>query len=418
MRRQAGEVDDLRLDGDLLTEQLDLGSAVQQAAAQTALCLIAHEDHGALLPPQIMLQMMADTACIAHTAGRNDDLGHLVGVQSTGLLGGFGEPQIIEGQHLDAVLHQLNGLLIQITGQITGENGGGGLCQRTVHIYREVGHRGHQPPLLDLPDEIQQFLGTSHCKGRDDHVAALGKGAVQNPCQILGIFAFALPVFPVAVGAFGDDIIGLAQIGRIPDDGLLDIADIARKDDLAGLSIFGDGKFNKGRAQQVSGIHKTDVDAGAQLKGLVVIVDLDVVQGQLGVLGGIERLHHGATGPLALLVGPLSVALLNVGAVHQHDIHQLGGQTGGVHLTGVAHFIKDRHSPGVVDVGMGSKHIIHLAGMEGQLVVVDLITTLLQTAVNEDALAAGLQTMTAAGNSTGSTIKRQLHGSSSFDQNR
>ena len=225
-------------------------------------------------------------------------------------------------------------------------------------------------------------------------------------------------MFPVAVGAFGDDIIGLAQIGRIPDDGLLNVADIARKDDLAGLTIFGDGKFDKGRAQQVSGIHKTDVDAGAQLKGLIIIVNFHAVQRQLGVLGGVQGLHHGTACTLALLVGPLGVALLNVGAVHQHDVHQLGGQPGGIHLTGVAHFIKERNSSGVVDVGMGGEHIIHLAGMERQLVVVDLIPALLQAAVDEDALAAGLQTMTAAGNGTGSTIKRQLHGSSSFDQNR
>jgi hypothetical protein len=64
----------------------------------------------------------------------------------------------------------------------------------------------------------------------------------------------------------------------------------------------------------------------------------------------------------------------------------------------------------VVDVGVGGEHDVHLAGMEGQLVFFDLVPALLQAAVNEDALAAGVDAMAAAGDGTGCTKKRQFHG--------
>ena len=52
---QALEVDDAGLNGDLFAEELDRLGPLQQAAAQGALPLIAHKDHGALRPPQVVL---------------------------------------------------------------------------------------------------------------------------------------------------------------------------------------------------------------------------------------------------------------------------------------------------------------------------------------------------------------------------
>lgn len=52
---QALEVDDAGPDGDLLAEELDGLGPLQQAAAQGALRLITHKDHGALRPPQVVL---------------------------------------------------------------------------------------------------------------------------------------------------------------------------------------------------------------------------------------------------------------------------------------------------------------------------------------------------------------------------
>ena len=59
--RKALEVDDLRLDGDLLAEELDLFNAVEQSAAQRAGRLEADEHDRAVRAPEVVLEVMADT---------------------------------------------------------------------------------------------------------------------------------------------------------------------------------------------------------------------------------------------------------------------------------------------------------------------------------------------------------------------
>ena len=66
------------IDGDLFAKQLHTLGPFQQGAAQCALTLKAHEHHGTLRAPQIVLQVVADAARIAHTGGRNNDLGRVV----------------------------------------------------------------------------------------------------------------------------------------------------------------------------------------------------------------------------------------------------------------------------------------------------------------------------------------------------
>lgn len=71
---EAMEVDDPRPHGDLLAEELDRADAVEEPSAQAALGLIAHEHHGALRPPEVVLEVVANTASVAHTGGGDDHL--------------------------------------------------------------------------------------------------------------------------------------------------------------------------------------------------------------------------------------------------------------------------------------------------------------------------------------------------------
>ena len=98
VRTKAGEVDNSGTDGDLFPEKLDRFCTFQQTAAERALCLIAHEDDGAFRSPEIVLEMVTDTACVTHARGRDNDFGGAVFVQGTGLLGGVGEGQAREGK--------------------------------------------------------------------------------------------------------------------------------------------------------------------------------------------------------------------------------------------------------------------------------------------------------------------------------
>ena len=223
VRGQALEVDNAGIDGDLLAKQFHGLSPLQQTAAQRALCLIAHKDHGALLTPEVVLQVVADPAGIAHSRGGDDDLGAFVHIQSLGLVGGLYQSQAGEGEQIFSPLEDSDGLLIQIAPQVTGVDPGCLCRQGAVHTDLEGGEALHQALVLDLPQEIEQLLGAAHSKGGDDDVAAPGEGVVDELGQGLHIALRDL-VVPVAVGGLHHHIVCLFQKLRIADDGLIDIA--------------------------------------------------------------------------------------------------------------------------------------------------------------------------------------------------
>ena len=111
---EALEIHNAGVDGDLLPEELHRLGPLQQAAAQSALGLIAHKDHGALPPPQVVFQVVADAARVTHARGGDDDLGGGVQVQGLGLLGGLDQGEPREGEQVLAPLEHGDGLLVQI----------------------------------------------------------------------------------------------------------------------------------------------------------------------------------------------------------------------------------------------------------------------------------------------------------------
>lgn len=80
-------------------------------------------------------------------------------------------------------------------------------------------------------------------------------------------------------------------------------------------------------------------------------------------------------------------------------------EPGGENAALEAVFDEHGHPAGVVDVGVGDEHIVDAARGKGQGAVVHLVPALLQSAVDEDALAAYLQTMAAAGDALVSAEK-------------
>ena len=84
----AGESAHLGGDADVFAKELDLLRALDDLAAERALGLIADEEDGGLFAPEVVLQMVADAAGVAHAAGGEDDLGRLIEVDGLALLGG------------------------------------------------------------------------------------------------------------------------------------------------------------------------------------------------------------------------------------------------------------------------------------------------------------------------------------------
>ena len=120
------EIDDLGPDGDVLSEQLHAGGAVQQVAAQRTGDWKPHEYHGAVRPPQVVLQVVANAAPrVAHLP--------LAEMMTLGVLSMFSsldlhrlrQVQAGEAEHMCTILHQRQGVVIQIAMQIAAEDGSG-----------------------------------------------------------------------------------------------------------------------------------------------------------------------------------------------------------------------------------------------------------------------------------------------------
>ena len=119
-----------------------------------------------------MLEVVADTARLAHAAGRKDDFGHRVGVDHPGFVTGNADPQPRELDRIDVGVQQRPGLGIVTLFIRVLENAGGLNGQRAVDVDREVAVAGDKTFFLDLPDEVEQLLGAAHRKAGDDHIAA------------------------------------------------------------------------------------------------------------------------------------------------------------------------------------------------------------------------------------------------------
>ena len=213
----------------------------------------------------------------------------------------------------------------------------------------------------------------------------------------------------VAVGGLHKRIVRIFDVFRVLDDGLVQIADIAREYQLGRGFALGDPQLDAGRTQQMPHVHESHLDARGQLHTLCIVHTNKQFQGRFGILHRIHGFHRLCTGALPLAVFPLSFKFLNVRRVPQHDAAQLHCGVRGVDLSPEAVARQQRQLTGVVDMGMGDQHPVDLAGCHrDRLVLVDILA-LLHTAVDEEPLPGCLDQCAAAGDFVVRTQKRDLH---------
>ena len=81
-----------------------------------------------------------------------------------------------------------------------------------------------------LTDKIQKLLRAAHGKAGDDDIAALVERRLQHGAQIADIIRFRA-VAAVPVGGFHNKVIRVARVGRVLDERLMGVADVAREND-------------------------------------------------------------------------------------------------------------------------------------------------------------------------------------------
>ena len=352
--------------------------------------------------------MVADAARLAHAAGREDDLRHAVRVDHAGFLAGHADPQPRESDGVDALLQQRKGLLVKAVRVGIFKNARCFDGQRAVNVHREVAVPLDKAFFFDLADEVEHLLRAAHRKAGDDHIAAPVEGALQNFGQLVHIVR-ARAVAAVAVGRLHEHIVRFLNVGRVLDDGLVQVADIAGEDQLRGGVALGDPQLDAGRAQQVAHIHEPDLDARGKLHPSLIRNAREQLHGRFGVLHGVHGLHRFRAGALALAVFPLRFKFLNVGGVPQHDAAQLHRGVRCIDLAPEAVAHQQRQHTGVVDVGVGGQHPVDLARCHrDRLVLVDILA-LLHAAVDQKAPPGGFDHGTAAGDLMVRAQKRDLH---------
>ena len=273
-----------------LVEKLDAFRTVHQDSAEGSHRLIADEKHRALRSPEVVLQVMAYTSRITHTAGRDDYLRRLVFIDGDGVLLCDGQFQPGKDQRVDSRPDRPAHVLIQIVRVALQEDPRGLDGERAVHIHREVTVSPDQLALFDLPDKIQNLLCSANREGGDDHVSAAIQGFLDTRGQLCHIIHPLGAVEPVAVGGFDHEIIRLLDMLRVLQDRLVGVAHISAEADFPSLSILLQPDLDGRGAQKVAYIRHADADGFVDLDRLAVGAGAKLFQDSLRVFHGVDRL--------------------------------------------------------------------------------------------------------------------------------
>jgi len=106
------------------------------------------------------------------------------------------------------------------------------------------------------------------------------------------------------------------------------------------------------------------------------------------------------------------VGLLEIGRIEDHEIGKLARGGGGHDRALEAALAKERQPAAMVEMGMGQKHAIDRGGVEAEglgILEVERPAALMEAAIDQDALAGGLDQMARAGDVLGRAVKRYSH---------
>ena len=409
MTAHAGQHGDLGVHGDLVAEDLHGLFPVVELAPERAHRLIAHKEHGALRPPEVILQVVADASGVAHAARGEDDLGRPVVVERHGVLFGDGGVQVVKIQRIHAAADERARLVVEKARVGLQKDARGLVCKRAVDVDRKVRMPVHHAGVLDLADEIQQLLRAADGKRRDDDVAAAVKralDAVGKRTEIIRPFTVAA----VAIGRLDEHVVRARDGLRVAQERLIHVADVAGKDDLLFHIALGEPRLDARAAEQVADVREADDDVLPDLHALPVGARAQQREHALGVLERIERLGRGASSAGGLASPPLGLGHLDVRRVAQHDAAQVARRLRCVDRAAKALLIQQRQVAGVVHVRVRDEHELDLRRRDGDVDVLKLVAPLLHAAVDQAVMPADLEQGAASGHLVVGADKCQLHG--------
>ena len=317
--------------------------------------------------------------------------------------------QIGERQRIDALLDQFTRFFIitvvrmplKYRRRLDGE--------RAVHIDGKIAVTRHQLLFLDLTDEVKHFLRASDSKGRNDHIAAAVERPLNHFCQFSHVIRLFVAVTPVTVRGFHNHVIRLRNVAGIADDRLIQVADIARKNNFFRHAIFCEPQFDARGPQQMPGIDQTHPDAVCDVDHLIIGLSRQERDSSHGVFHGKRRDILRFSQPLPLAVPPLGLKFLDMRAVAKHDVAQICRGLCGIDRPAETLCIQHREIARMIDMCVCKQNKIEIRRRHGKISVLIEIFTLLHTVVDQKFLSRSFQIITAAGYLMIRPDKHQFH---------
>ena len=194
-------------------------------------------------------------------------------------------------------------------------------------------------------------------------------------------------------------------------------ADVAGKKEpllLSAVVLVDDLQQDLRRAEDVAGVEKGQRHPVGDRHRPLVAERHELAQAALGVLLHIERFDRRQAVLGAVLVEPLGVLLVDVGAVVQHDLAQVARCEGRVDVAREALLAEVRQVAAVVDVGVGKHDQIDLLRVEVRKPAVHLVAllaaALVESAIEQDTAAVDFQQVLRTGGGARGTAEFQFHG--------
>jgi hypothetical protein len=202
-------------------------------------------------------------------------------------------------------------------------------------------------------------------------------------------------VKPIPVGRFTDNVISLREWIGFTQYFVIGPPNIPAKKQLlrgkfATRIIFANSQANRRAAEQVSRIRQQARNFLTNHERLSVLNGTHLGECPPNIVFVVQSFQLGLIPAAATLIDSLKVALLNSGTIHQHDLAKINSGRRGVNRPFESLSNKPWNKPGVIDVGVGKHHIIHLIRIEAKLLVKLIgVDTLKQSTIQQN-LNAGV----------------------------
>ena len=280
---------------------------------------------------------------------------------------------------------------------------GKAIGQWAVHVDRDRPHLVDGEQFLEAEDHP---LGSAQAESGDDDLALQPRGPGDDGMELLHQAIVGVEL-AVAVSAFRDKDVDVANRGRVGKQAGVAPAQVAGEDEPSAAAVFGIIELDDRRAEDVPGVEVGQVHSRHDLARFVVSDPVQPLDDPFHVQQVKQRL--GRLDVRMTQVGVAHLLALDPGTVAKHDAGDVGRGGRRVNRAVVPLFDQKRKPADVVVMSVRDDHRVERTRVERELAVgavrVDAIG-IEQTAVKQQAIGTNLQKMGASGDLPGRAVER------------